>query len=146
MRPFLDTLRPSPGAFVRELRALTLHGPRAREPLKAVLSVLLAVTVATILRLDDLSWAAFSGYMVMRADIAESIPRGLMRTAGTVGGASVGLLLAPTVADSPVVLMLGLFAVSWVGTFQALTSRYSYAWLFFGLTAGMVMTEALAAP
>jgi uncharacterized membrane protein YccC len=124
MRPLLDALRPIPGAFVRELRALTLHGPRAREPLKAVLSVLLAVAVAAILRLDDLSWAAFSGYMVMRADIAESIPRGLMRTAGTIGGAVVGLLLAPTVADT----MLGLFAVSWIGTFQALTSRYSYGW------------------
>lgn len=146
MRPLFDALRPIPGAFVRELRALTLHGPRAREPLKAMLSVLLAVTVATVLRLDDLSWAAFSGYMVMRADIAELIPRGLMRTAGTIGGAVVSLLLAPTVADTPVLLMLGLFAVSWIGTFQALTSRYSYAWLFFGLTAGMVMTEALAAP
>ena len=111
MRPLLDALRPIPGALVRELSALTLHGPRAREPLKAVLSVLLAVTAATLLRLDDLSWAAFSGYMVMRADIAESIPRGLMRTAGTVGGALVGLLLAPTVADAPALLMLGLFAV-----------------------------------
>ena len=99
------------------------------------------------LRLDDLSWAAFSGYMVMRADIAELIPPvGPTRTAGTIGGAVVSLLLAPTVADTPVLLMLGLFAVSWIGTFQALTSRYSYAWLFFGLTAGMVMTEALAAP
>src|ERR1700691_5842907 len=146
MRPLLDALRPIPGAFVRELQALTCHGPRAREPLKAVLSVLLAVIVATILRLDDLSWAAFSGYMVMRADIAESFPRGLMRTAGTVGGALVGLLLAPTVADTPALLMLGLFLVCWIGTFQALTSRYSYAWLFFGLTAGMVMTESLAAP
>ena len=146
MRPLLDALRPIPGAFVRELRALTLHGPRAREPLKAVLSVLLAVAVAAILRLDDLSWAAFSGYMVMRADIAESVPRGMMRTAGTVGGALVGLLLARSVANTPVLLMLGLFVVSWIGTFQALTSRYSYAWLFFGLTAGMVMTESLAAP
>ena len=146
MRPLLDALRPIPGAFIRELRALTLHGPRAREPLKAVLSVLLAVTVAAILRLDDLSWAAFSGYMVMRADIAELIPRGLMRTAGTIGGALVGLLLAPTVADTPFLLMLGLFVVSWIGSFQALTSRYSYAWFFFGLTAGMVLTEALAAP
>ena len=146
MRPLLDALRPIPGAFFRELRALTWHGPRAREPLKAVLSVLLAVTVAAILQLDDLSWAAFSGYMVMRADIAESIPRGLMRTAGTLGGALVGLLLAPTVGNTPVLLMLGLFVVSWIGSFQALTSRYSYAWLFFGLTAGIVMTEALADP
>src|ERR1700722_14723423 len=146
MRPLLDALRPIPGAFVREIRALTLHGPRAREPLKAVLSVLLAVTVAAILRLDDLSWAAFSGYMVMRADIAEAIPRGLMRTAGTVGGALVALLLAPAVMDTPVLLMLGLFVMCWIGTFQALTSRYSYAWLFFGLTACLVMTQALSDP
>ncbi len=76
MRPLLDALRPIPSAFVRELRALTVHGPRAREPLKAVLAVLFAVTVAALRRLDDLSWAAFSGYMVMRADIAESIPAG----------------------------------------------------------------------
>ena len=122
MRPLLDALRPIPRAFVRELQALTLHGPRAREPLKAVLSVLLAVAVAAILRLDDLSWAAFSGYMVMRADIAESIPRGMMRIAGTIGGALIGLLLTRSVANTPILLMLGLFAVSWIGTFQALTA------------------------
>ncbi|HEX3576471.1 MAG TPA: FUSC family protein [Rhodopila sp.] len=146
MRPLLDALRPIPGAIVRELRALTLHGPRAREPLKAVLSVLLAVAAATALRLDDLSWAAFSGYMVMRADLAEAIPRGGMRVAGTVGGALVGLLLAPSVANTPGLLMLGLFVVCWIGTFQALTSRYSYAWLFSGLTACLVMTQALSDP
>jgi uncharacterized membrane protein YccC len=146
MRPLLDALRPIPDAFVRELRALTLHGPHSWEPLKTVLSVLLAVTVAAVLRLDDLSWAAFGGYLVMRADIAESLPLGLMQITGTVSGILVGLLLAPMVADTPVLLMLGLFVVSWIGSFQALTSRYSYAWLFFGLTAGIVMTEALAAP
>jgi uncharacterized membrane protein YccC len=102
--------------------------------------------MATALRLDDLSWAAFSGYMVMRADLAESVPRGLMRIAGTILGAAVGLLFAPVVADDPILLMLGLFAVSWIGTFQSLTSRHGYAWTFFGLTAGLIMTEALAAP
>jgi uncharacterized membrane protein YccC len=84
--------------------------------------------------------------MVMRADLAESVPRGLMRIAGTVLGAAVGLLFAPVVADDPILLMLGLFAVSWIGTFLTLTSRHSYAWTFFGLTAGLVMTQALAAP
>jgi uncharacterized membrane protein YccC len=146
MRPLVDALQPIPGALVRELGAMTLHGSRAREPLKAVLSVLLAVTVAMALRLDDLSWAAFSGYMVMRADLAESSPRGLMRIAGTMLGAAVGLLFAPVVAGDPVLLMLGLFAVSWIGVFQSLTSRYSYAWTFFGLTAGLIMTDALSAP
>src|SRR5215813_3138105 len=135
MSGLLAALRPIPSALSRELQSLTLHGPRARESLKAVLSVLLAVTAASLLRLDDLSWAAFSGYMVMRADVTETIPRGLMRIAGTVGGALVGLVLAPVVADAPLLLMVGLFAVSWIGIFQAMASRYSYAWVFFGLTA-----------
>jgi uncharacterized membrane protein YccC len=146
MEPLFEVLRPIPTAFLREIGALTLYGPRAREPLKAVLSVLLAVSIATALRLDDLSWAAFSGYMVMRANISEALPRGLMRIAGTVGGAIIGLSMAPFVADAPVLLMAGLFIVSWIGTFQTLVSRYSYAWMLFGLTAGMVMTEALASP
>lgn len=146
MNHFLGVFRPIPGALSRELQSLTPHGPRAREPLKAVLSVLLAVTAASLLRLDDLSWAAFSGYMVMRAEVAVTIPRGLMRIAGTAGGALFGLLLAPAVADTPPLLMVGLFVASWIGIFQAMASRHSYAWTFFGLTAGLVLTEALAAP
>jgi uncharacterized membrane protein YccC len=142
----ISALRPIPQALVRELKSLQLCGSRAREAAKPVLSVLLAVAAATILNLDDLSWAAFSGYMVMRGSVAETFTRGLMRIAGTTGGALLGLLLAPTAADDPLLLMVFLFFVSWVGTFQSLATRYSYAWLFFGLTAGMVTTEALASP
>jgi XapX domain-containing protein len=43
-------------------------------------------------------------------------------------------------------LMASLFAVSWIGTFQALHDRHSYAWMFFGLTAGLILTDALAVP
>ncbi len=141
-----DKLQVIPGALLRDLRTLRLHGPAAREPTKAVLSVVLAVFVATLLQLDDLSWAAFSGFMVMRADIREAIPRGLMRIVGTVSGAALGVALAPSIADSPPLLIAALFGASWVGTFGALKSRHSYAWLFFGLTAGMIMTEALSSP
>lgn len=146
MTLLLSALRPIPAALLRELRSLPLRGPRAREALKPVLSVLLAVGVATVLNLDDLSWAAFSGYMVMRGSAADSIPRGLMRIAGTCGGALVGLLLAPQASDAPVCLMGCLFIVSWIGIFQSLATKYSYAWLFFGLTAGMVLTEGLDLP
>jgi uncharacterized membrane protein YccC len=111
-----------------------------------VLSVLVAVAAATFLNLDDLFWAAFSGYMVMRGSVAETFPRGLMRIAGTAGGALLGLMLAPGAADDPSLFMVFLFFVSWIGTFQSLATKYSYAWLFFGLTAGMVITEALASP
>ena len=139
-------LRKIPGALNRELRTLGSRGQAEWEPFKPVLSVLLAVGVATLLRLDDLSWAAFSGYMVMRGDIRETIPRGFNRMAGTACGAVVGLLLAPAVADDPALLSGALFVVAWIGNYRALTSRYSYAWMFFGLTASMVVTQALARP
>ena len=119
---------------------------RAREPLKAVLSVLLAVTLADALELDDLSWAAFSGYMVMRADPSVATQRGLMRIAGTLSGAAFGVVLAPVIADQPALLVVSLFIATWIGIFGSLKSRYSYAWVFFGITAGLVMTEAPAAP
>jgi uncharacterized membrane protein YccC len=51
--------------------------------------VLLAVTLADALELDDFAWAAFSGYMVMRADPSEATQRGLMRIAGTLSGATL---------------------------------------------------------
>src|SRR5277367_6841314 len=100
----MDVLRPIPAGLFRDLQTLTLHGTDAQESLKAVLSVLIAVTVADALELDDLSWAAFSGYMVMRADAAEATQRGLMRIAGTVSGATLGVVLAPAIADDPALL------------------------------------------
>ena len=142
----ISAVRPIPGALLRELMSLRPYGPRAREALKPVLSVLVAVGVAIALDLDDLSWAAFSGFMVMRGSIAETIPRGLMRIAGTAAGALLGVLLAPGAANSPALLMAFLFVPSWIGTFQSLTTKYSYAWLFFGFTTGLVLTEALASP
>jgi uncharacterized membrane protein YccC len=142
----IDVVRPIPAGLFRDIRTLTLHGAGAREPLKTVLSVLLAVTLADALELDDLSWAAFSGYMVMRADASEATQRGLMRIVGTLSGAAFGVVLAPAIADAPVLLVGSLLVATWIGMFGALKSRYGYTWVFFGITAGLVMTEALAAP
>jgi len=142
----ISALRPIPRALARELKSLAIRGPRAREAAKRVLSVLFAVATSSVLNLDDLSWAAFSGYMVMRGSIVETFRRGLMRIIGTAGGALLGLLVAPGTANDPLLLMVFLLLVSWIGTFQSLATNYSYAWLFFGLTAGMVTTEALASP
>jgi uncharacterized membrane protein YccC len=142
----IDVLRPIPIGLFRDMRTLTLHGAGAREPLKVVISVLLAVTLADALQLDDLSWAAFSGYMVMRVDASEAIQRSLMRIVGTLSGAVFGVVLAPVIADDPVFLAASLFVASWIGIFGSIESRYSYSWTFFGITAGLVMTEALSAP
>jgi uncharacterized membrane protein YccC len=146
MAGLIDVLRPIPAGLFRDIRTLPLHGAGAREPLKAVLSVLLAVTLADALQLEDLVWAGFSGYMVMRADPWEATQRGLMRIVGTLSGAAFGVILAPVIADDPALLVGSLFIATWIGILGALKSRYSYAWVFFGITAGLVMTEALAAP
>jgi uncharacterized membrane protein YccC len=114
--------------------------------LKVVLSVLLAVTLADALELDELAWAAFSGYMVMRSDVSESTRRGLMRILGTLSGAAFGVVLAPAIVDNPMLLVASLLVATWIGIFGSLASRFGYAWVFFGITAGLVMTEALAAP
>ena len=84
--------------------------------------------------------------MVMRADPWEATERGLMRIVGTLSGAAFGVILTPVTADDPALLVASLFIATWIGIFGALKSRYSYAWVFFGITAGLVMTEALAAP
>jgi uncharacterized membrane protein YccC len=146
MAGLIDVLRPIPAGLFRDIRTITLHGAGAREPLKAVLSVLMAVTLADALELDDLVWAVFSGYMVMRVDPWEATQRGLMRIVGTLSGAAFGAILAPVIADDPALLVAALFIATWIGIFRALESRYSYAWVFFGITAGLVMTETLAAP
>src|ERR1700735_2723603 len=146
MAGLIDVLRPIPAGLFRDIRTLPLHGAGGRGPLKAVLSVLLAVTLADALQLEDLVWAGFSGYMVMRADPWEATQRGLMRIVGTLSGAAFGVILAPVIADDPALLVGSLFIATWIGILGALKSRYSYAWVFFGITAGLVMTEALAAP
>jgi uncharacterized membrane protein YccC len=145
--PLYELLRPIPGAVLRELRSISVHGPRAREALAAILAVYLAVTLAVLLQLDDLVWAAFSAFMVTRAQVRETLLRGMNRIAGTLCGAAGGMLLAPLAADNPLVLIAGLFVISWIGVFGSLvSSSQSYAWVFVGITGGLVLTEALAAP
>jgi hypothetical protein len=63
-----------------------------------------------------------------------------------LSGAAFGVVLAPVIADQPALLVVSLFIATWIGIFDSLKSRYSSAWVFFGITAGLVMIEALAAP
>jgi uncharacterized membrane protein YccC len=140
-------LRPIPEALWRETEALgSGRWEDQREPVKAVLSVLLAVTIATALHLPDIVWAALSGFMVMRSSLAEAVPRGLSRIFGTIAGAALGLVLARWVAPSPLLLMAALFVFTWIGVFEGTVSTHSYAWMLFGLTAGLVLTTAMATP
>ncbi|GAB0118272.1 FUSC family protein [Acidisoma sp. 7E03] len=117
-----------------------------REPLKAVLSVLLAVFIAMAMHLPDIVWAALSGFLVMRSSMAEAVPRALQRMAGTIAGGLLGLLLARWTAQDVGLLMIALFLLIWVAVYQGSVTGARYAWALFGVTAALVLVAALGSP
>jgi uncharacterized membrane protein YccC len=125
---------------------LSLRGPRARESIKASLTVMLAVVLAKAFGLDDIWWAAFSGYMVTRSHFDESFRRGVFRVGGTALGAAFGLCIAAVATRHPVILVSSTFPIASLTIYKALVSRYSYAWLFAGITTVMVLAFAVLTP
>jgi uncharacterized membrane protein YccC len=127
------------------LRSLT-SGGRTIDELECVLSVLLAIAFAHIVGAQNISWAAFSGYMVMRGHVADSLLRGILRIFGTLVGAGLGLLLTPLMLPSVIATSLGAALVGGASLYGALTGRRAYAWLFVGLTFEMILLDKLANP
>src|SRR6202167_842236 len=81
----------------RELRNLFSLDARLVDELECSLSVLLAILFAHVLGATNVSWAAYSGYMVMRGHVAESGLRGVLRILGTRVGAAIPGALTPRV-------------------------------------------------
>ncbi|WP_025733669.1 FUSC family protein [Carnimonas nigrificans] len=146
MKTIWKELRDTPAAFHQELRSFSVREERFQFALWRCASVVMAIGVATLLQLDDLVWAGFSGFMVMRTDIGVSFKRGAHRVLGTVLGALLGLVGAALSADYPIVMMAFIFVVAWLTFMHCFFSRYSYAWLFFFLTTSMVMAYGLTSP
>ncbi|GAA0734278.1 MULTISPECIES: FUSC family protein [Sphingomonas] len=120
--------------------------PRTIDAVECVVSVLLAILVAHAIGGDNVAWAAFAGYMVMRGRAGETVVRGLLRIVGTVTGGALALVLAPLVASDWVGSAIAMLAVGTLSLYRALTARRAYAWLFFGLTFAMVLLDKIDAP
>jgi uncharacterized membrane protein YccC len=116
------------------------------DEVECVASVLLAIVFGHLADARNISWAAYSGYMVMRGHISESLLRAVLRIVGTLAGALLALGLVPLVRTSPAASGAALALVSGGALYGALTSRRSYGWLFVGLTFAMVLLDALEAP
>lgn len=129
-----------------EFRAPERPWPRALDEAETVASVLLAILLAHLLRAENVGWAAFSGYMVMRSSLAESSTRGSLRVLGTVAGAALACAVALLLGHSRLALSAALALVGGTTLHAALTRRRSYAWLFTGLTFCMVLLDAQAEP
>src|ERR1700756_1664947 len=91
-----------------EARAFLAPGPRMVDEIECVLSVALAIVLGHLFGARNISWAAFSGYMVMRGHVSESLRRGILRILGTVAGAAIAVATFPTLAPNPFALSAGL--------------------------------------
>lgn len=120
--------------------------PRTIDEAECAASVLLAILFAHLLGAHHVSWAAFAGYMVMRGHVTETLMRGALRIVGTVGGGGLALAAAPIILPGWPLAALAMMLVGTVSLYAAITSRRSYAWLFFGLTFAMVMLDKLEHP
>lgn len=116
------------------------------DELECAASVLLAILFGHIVGARNISWAAFSGYMVMRGHVSETLWRGLLRIAGTGLGVGLALWLAPIVRTSPGLSAAALAAVGGVSLYAMLTRKHAYAWLFVGLTFEMILLDQLEHP
>jgi uncharacterized membrane protein YccC len=131
------------GKLARDFTPWPVFGPRSIDELECVASVILAIALAHLLEVRNVGWAAFSGYMVIRASFGESLNRGSLRVLGTAAGAALAWLLAPALLYSPARQSLALAAIGVVTLYLALLDRRGYAWLFAGLTFAMVLIDGV---
>ncbi|HTH95594.1 MAG TPA: FUSC family protein [Rhodocyclaceae bacterium] len=123
-----------------------LFDARRVDEIECIVSVLLAIGIAHLLHAPNASWAAFAAYMVMRGHVADSLLRAVLRIAGTIIGAGLGLLLVSYVEHSPLLSALALGIIGAGALYGAVARRYTYAWLFLGLTFAMVLLDKLEVP
>jgi uncharacterized membrane protein YccC len=116
----------------RELTNLFSLDARLVDELECSLSVLLAILFAHLLGATNVSWAAYSGYMVMRGHVAESAVRGVLRILGTCAGAGLAVSLAPLIIGHLAGQIVASAAIGGTTLYAALTAKRAYAWLFVG--------------
>jgi len=133
-------------ALVREVRALSLEGPRARLATMAAASVALSVIAALALHLPDVWWAGISGFISTQATRPASIRKALLRITGTVAGALLGFVFAGWLAYDHAACCLALAIAGGIGIYGMAVSPHGYAWLFLGLTFVLVVLVTLVDP
>jgi uncharacterized membrane protein YccC len=119
---------------------------RTIDEVECVASVLLAILFAHLLHASNVSWAAFSGYMVMRGHAAETVVRGILRVVGTVTGGLLALVVTPWLLPFWWTQAVALASIGMISLYGAIAARRAYAWLFFGLTFVMVVLDKAEHP
>jgi uncharacterized membrane protein YccC len=121
-------------------------GPRLLDEIEAVCSVLLGIAFAHLLKVDHVSWAAFSGYMVIRSQLSTSFTRGTLRVLGTIFGAAAAWAVVTWLTPGPLAMSACLAVAGIFTMYQALTRWCSYGWLFCGVGFSMVLLDVIGHP
>lgn len=111
-----------------------------------VASVMLAILFAHLIGAKVVAWAAFTAFVLLKSETAETLLRGAMRIAGTAIGSLLALAIVPYAAHSLPLAMASAALVGAVGLYGMITARRAYAWLLFGLTFEMILLDKLEHP
>jgi uncharacterized membrane protein YccC len=139
VRRYREAIASVRGQLAVEAKAFVTPGPRMVDEIECVLSVALAIVLGHLFGARNISWAAFSGYMVMRGHVSESLRRGILRILGTAAGAAIAVATFPVLAPNMFALSAGLALIGWCSLYGALTHRHAYGFLFIGLTYAMIV-------
>ena len=132
--------------FRQTLKTFVTPGPRMADEAACIASVLLAVVLAHAAGARMVGWAAFSAFVLIKGDVAETILRGTLRMIGTVLGGALALLVVPYAAPILPLAMLAAGIIGAIGLYGMLTAKRAYAWFLFGLTFCMVLYDRIAHP
>lgn len=129
-----------------DIRGFSWEGPRTRRAIATGLACALSVIVAVALNLDYPLWSGMTAFTVTQASVKATTLKGLLRIAGTIAGALIGILLVGFIAASHAGLLVALFASISYGLYRSYLSRYFYAWLLGAITVGLVLLTTMAEP
>ncbi|MBS0560725.1 MAG: FUSC family protein [Proteobacteria bacterium] len=146
MTGVLGTAGATFAAIGREIIEIDPAGRRARLAMRVALSVVAAVTLAQMLRLNDVWWAGISGFLASQATRPDSLQRSLLRVIGTLVGAALGCAAMALFAYDRGALLLVLLVCGTVGVTGMSVANHGYAWLLGGLTANMIVMMSMNDP
>lgn len=133
-------------AVRKDVMEIGLSGPRARLGVMAVFSVAASTTAALTLHLDDVWWAAISGFMSIQATLPASVQKAFLRILGTTAGAIAAVLLTPWLAYDHVAFCAILMIVTTIGVIGVQVSPHGYAWLFTAVTFDLILLMSIDKP
>jgi uncharacterized membrane protein YccC len=146
LRSEFDNIAGILSAVRQDLAETGFGGPRARLGTMATLSVAASTTAALTLHLDNVWWAAISGFMSIQASVPASLRKAVLRIIGTIAGAVAAVLLTPWLAYDHVAFCLVLMIVTTIGVVGVQVSPHGYAWLFTAVTFDLILLMSLDRP